>query len=305
MGTIELRDACYSYDGKTDIFTNLNCTFSTDDIFCILGPNGTGKSTLLDAIMNLHPLTSGSVILDGKKVGEYTAAEFARKVSYIPQTYHLAFPFQVLDLILMGRTPHLNSMNRPSEKDYDKVMEAVHELGLEPYLDRSCTQLSGGQLQMVMLARAIAQEAEFIVLDEPTSHLDYGKQMETLRLLHKMHERGAGVLFTTHSPDHAFLVCNKVAIMNKGTFECVGDPNEVVTEERLTAIYGIPMQIISYGEDGRGKVCAPRNAVMASSGAGTGPRTGADADAGAGADVGAGASLDANVGGSAGAGVST
>ena len=257
MGLIELDKACFSYDGKTDIFTDLSCTFSTENIFCILGRNGIGKSTLLNGIMNLLPLRSGRVVLDGQDLKSYRPDELARKISYIPQTYHLVFPFKVVDMILMGRTPHLNSLNRPTQEDYDKVMAAVEELGLEPYLERSCTQLSGGQLQMVMLARAIAQEAEFIVLDEPTSHLDYGKQMETLKMLYRMHERGTGVLFTSHNPDHAFSLCDKVAIMNHGTFVSVGSPEEIITPEALSEIYGTDIQIVSYGEDGRGKVCAP------------------------------------------------
>lgn len=257
MGEILLDKACFSYDGKTDIFKNLSCRIGTENIFCILGPNGTGKSTLLNGIMNVLPLSSGRVLLDGREVKSYRPAELARKIAYIPQTYNIVFPFRVLDLILMGRTPHLNDMDQPSEKDYDKVMEAVSALGLEPYLERSCTQLSGGQLQMVMLARAIAQEADFLILDEPTSHLDYGKQMETLKMIHSVHKRGVGVLFTSHNPDHAFILCDKVAVMNGGTFERVGAPEEVITEERLSRIYGTGIQIIPYGPGGASRVCAP------------------------------------------------
>lgn len=257
MGTLELRHATFSYDGTTDIFTDLSCVISTDNIMCILGKNGTGKSTLLNGIMKMLPLRSGSVVLDGRDIREYAAAEFARKIAYIPQTYHMVFPFRVLDLILMGRTPHLNDMNRPSQEDYDRVMEAVLALKLEPLLDRACTQLSGGQLQMVMLARAIAQEAEFLILDEPTSHLDFGKQMETLEMIRRMHERGVGIVFTSHNPDHAFLLCDRVAIMNNGTFERVGSPNEVVNADVLSEIYGTKIEILSYGAGGIGRVCVP------------------------------------------------
>lgn len=257
MGKIELIDASFSYDGKTDIFTHLNCEITTDNIFCILGPNGIGKSTLLNGIMALNPLTSGRAVLDGRDIKDYPPSELAKKIAYIPQTYHMVFPFKVLDLVLMGRTPHLSDMNKPSKHDYDRVMEAVCELGLEPFLERSCTQLSGGQLQLVMLARAIAQEADFLIMDEPTSHLDYGKQMETLRMMKVMNDRGVGVLFTSHTPDHAFLVCDKVAIMNHGTFERVGAPSEVVSAEVLSEIYNTDIEILSYGPDGGGRVCVP------------------------------------------------
>lgn len=257
MSTIELVDASFSYDKKTNIFSHLNCSFSNENIFCILGPNGTGKSTLLNGIMNMLPLTAGQALLDGKAIKDYSPKELARKIAYIPQSYHLVFPYKVIDLVLMGRTPHLNEMNKPSAEDYDKVMDALCQLKLEPYVERACTQLSGGQLQLVMLARAIAQEADFVILDEPTSHLDYGKQMETLRMMSVMHERGVGILFTTHNPDQVFMVCDKVAIMNHGTFERVGAPKEVITADVLSDIYQIDMNILSYGADGEGRVCVP------------------------------------------------
>lgn len=257
MGNICLEKACFSYDGKQDIFTDLTCEITTDNIFCILGPNGIGKSTLLNGIMNLLPLRSGGIFLDGRNVKSYKAKELAAKIAYIPQSYQMVFPFRVLDLILMGRTPHLNDMNRPSIEDYDKVMEAVEALDLTPYLNRACTQLSGGQLQMVMLARAIAQEAEFLILDEPTSHLDYGRQMDTMRLMVQMHKRGTGIIFTSHNPDHAFLMCDKVAIMDARTFIMVGAPEDVITGDTLSKIYKTDINIMQYGKTGKGRVCVP------------------------------------------------
>lgn len=260
-GEILLDHASFSYDGKTDIFRDLSCRITTNNLFCILGPNGTGKSTLLNGIMNLLPLSSGRVLLDGKEVRSYSPPDLAKKIAYIPQSYHLIFPFRVLDLILMGRTPHLNDMNRPSAEDYDRVMDAVTALHLEPYLNRSCTQLSGGQLQMVMFARAIAQEAEFLVMDEPTSHLDYGRQMEVLEMMQTMHDRGVGVIFTSHNPDHAFMLCDTAAIMNGGTFENVGAPEEVITADVLSRIYHTDMKILHYGDDGAGRVCVPSGRI--------------------------------------------
>ena len=254
---INLINASFSYDGKTDIFKDLSCEITTDNIFCILGPNGIGKSTLLNGIMNLHPLSAGRVTLDDIDIKDYRHLELAKKIAYIPQSYQMAFPFKVLDIVLMGRNPHLNDMNQPSKEDYDKVMEAICALELEPYIERPVTQLSGGQLQMVMLARAIAQEADFLIMDEPTSHLDYGKQMETLKIIAKMHDRGVGVIFTSHNPDQAFLVCDRVAIMNHKTFVAVGRPEDVITEEALTEIYKTSVHILKYGEEGEGRVVVP------------------------------------------------
>ena len=134
---ITLDHASFSYDGKEDIFTDLTYEISSENIFCILGPNGIGKSTLLNAIMDLLPLHEGRVLIDGRPVQSYRRAALAKKVAYIPQTYQMTFPYNVLDLVLMGRTPHLNDMNRPSQCDYEKVMEAVTSLGIEDLLDRT------------------------------------------------------------------------------------------------------------------------------------------------------------------------
>lgn len=257
MSTLSIENATFSYDGKTDIFTDLTYSITNKEVFCILGPNGIGKSTLLKSIMNLHPLKKGCIKLDGKDIRSYSHLELARKISFIQQTYKFSFPYKVLDVILMGRTPHLNSMNRPSKKDYEKVMEAVYALNLEDLIYRPCTQLSGGQLQLVMIARAIAQEAEFLMLDEPTSHLDFGKQMQTLDLIKETQSRNIGVIMTTHYPDHAFMVGDKVAIMDKGNFISVGTPDEVITSESLKQIYGIDIRVMDLKSDIGRKVCIP------------------------------------------------
>lgn len=258
MTKITIEHATFSYDGKTDIFADLTYEIDSEQVFCILGPNGIGKSTLLKAILNLHPLKQGRILLDGKDIRNIAPAALARIVAYIPQTYQFTFPYSVLDLVLMGRTPHLNRMAKPTSKDYRTCADALESLGLAALADRPCTQLSGGQLQLVMLARAIAQEAAYIVLDEPTSHLDFGKQMQTLEVIEDIRERGMGVIMTTHYPDHAFLVCDTVAIMQRGRFVAIGSPDEVVTEENLRDIYGVDIQIADFDCGGFSrKVCVP------------------------------------------------
>lgn len=258
MGEISIEHASFTYDGKNRIFHDLTCSIRDGEIFCILGPNGIGKSTLLKSILALQPLCEGRILLNGRDVRRWEPAELARAIAYIPQSTQLTFPYRVLDMIMMGRTPHLNSgWDRPTERDYEKVMEAAQALGLEPYLYRSCTTLSGGQLQLVMLARAIAQEAEFLMLDEPTAHLDFGRTMETLNLILRMKARGVGVILTSHNPDHAFMICDKVALMNGGSFSQVGTPDEVITEENLQAMYRTKLRIIDFEEEKGRKLCVP------------------------------------------------
>lgn len=257
MSEISINDATFSYDGRTDIFTDLSCTIYDGEIFCILGPNGIGKSTLLKGIMNLLKLKKGSVTLDGRDIRAIPPKILAKHIAYIPQTYHMMFPYRVMDVIMLGRTPHLNRMSKPTAIDYQKVEEAIEGLGLQELAFRSCTQLSGGQLQLVMLARAIAQEATFLMLDEPTAHLDFGKQLKTLEMVETMKKKGVGVIITTHNPDHAFLIADKVAIMNHRTFVAVGNPNDVITEENLRDIYDVDVRIRNVFQHLERKVCVP------------------------------------------------
>ena len=254
---LTVDNACFSYDGKTEIFSGLSFSMENREVFCILGPNGIGKTTLLKSLMNLHPLKSGSIRIDGRDLRSFERRELARTISFIPQAVQFTFPYKVLDVVLMGRTPHLNSMAQPSEEDYQYSIDAIRLLGLEHLIYRPCTQLSGGQLQLVMFARALAQKASFLLLDEPTNHLDYGKQMQTLDIIRAMKEQGVGMIMTTHNPDHTFIACDKVAIMNRGAFTSVGPPEEVVTRQNLREIYGIDVDIIDYQGRGQRKVCIP------------------------------------------------
>lgn len=257
MAVLAIENASFSYDGKRDIFTDLNYSITTNQVFCILGPNGIGKSTLLRSMMNLYPLRKGRILLDEKDIRQYPPQELAKKISLIPQNYTFSFPYKVLDIVLMGRTPHLNGMARPSDEDYEKAVAAIEELGLGDLIYRPCTGLSGGQMQLVMLAQAIAQEAEFLMMDEPTSHLDYGKQMQTLEIVADMRRRHFGVIMTTHDPSHAFLVGDKVAIMNGGGFAAVGTPDEVITEESLRMLYELDVRILTVDGGAARKVCVP------------------------------------------------
>lgn len=257
MSIIDIEHASFSYDGKTEIFSDLSYTISSDEVFCILGPNGIGKSTLLKAMFNLLPLKAGCIKLDGVDIRQIPPAKMAKKMAFIPQSHQLVFPYRVLDIVLMGRTPHLNKMVKPSKEDYDIAMDAISSLHLEDLIYRPCNQLSGGQLQLVMLARTLAQGADFLVLDEPTSHLDFGKQMQTLDIIATMKKKQVGIIMTSHYPDHTFLVCDRVAIMGERRFIAVGTPDDVVTEENLSDIYGIDIRVVMQGDGINRKVCIP------------------------------------------------
>jgi iron complex transport system ATP-binding protein len=239
---LEVRDATFSYDGKRNIFEGISFTVEKGEVFSILGPNGTGKSTLLRCLCNLYRLSRGSIAIDDRDITKYGPAG-------LPQIHMPTFPYSVLEVVLMGRTPHLNLMASPSAKDYRIAEEAIETVNIGDIRDKPYTQLSGGQMQLVLMARVLAQEPEILLLDEPTSHLDVGNQMHTIDMIRKLAGKDLAIVVTSHFPDHTFMYSNKVGIMKDRRFIAVGPADDVVTEENLKATYGVDIRIV-YMEGG-------------------------------------------------------
>jgi iron complex transport system ATP-binding protein len=254
---LEVDHASYSYDGKRQIFKDISFTVDAGDVFCILGPNGTGKSTLLRCLCNLYPLGGGSIRIDGEDITRMKPAGLARKIGFIPQVHSPTFPYSVLDVVLMGRTPHLNMLATPSDKDYEIADDAIKTVGIESIRDSPYTELSGGQMQMVLFARVLAQEPEILLLDEPTSHLDIANQVHTIETIKKLAKKGLSMIMTSHFPDHAFLTSNKVGILKNGSFIQIGTADEVVTEKNLKMAYGADIRIMYVGDGINRKIAVP------------------------------------------------
>lgn len=257
MARLEVSGAAFSYDGKRNIFEDISFTVDRGDVFCILGANGAGKSTLLRCLCNLYKLSRGRIIVDGRDIVTMGQAALARKIGFIPQIHTPTFPYSVMQVVLMGRTPYLNTLATPSEKDYAIAEKAIKAVGIEYIRDKPYTELSGGQMQMVLLARVLAQEPEILLLDEPTSHLDIANQVHTIEIVKKLAEKGFSIVMTSHFPDHAFLASNKVGIMKGGRFIEMGDTNDVVTEENLKKAYGADIRIVQIGDGIDRKVTVP------------------------------------------------
>lgn len=255
-GIIEIEDAMFSYDGKEKIFQDINFSINKGEVLCILGPNGTGKTTLIKCLNCLLRLTSGNISLLGEDIYSFKKTDLARQIGYIPQGHNPVFPFTVLDVVLMGRAPHLSSMSSPSKNDYSIANECLKKLNLTNMMKKPYTELSGGEKQLVFFARVLAQKPEILLLDEPTSHLDFGNQMKTLKIINKMAQGGFTVVMSSHFPDHAFISADKVAIMKDCHIIDYGTPQDVITEESLEKAYNIGVQIMDLDE-GR-KICIPQ-----------------------------------------------
>ena len=252
---LEINRGEFSYNGEKMIFEDVNLSLEEGDVLCILGPNGTGKSTLIKCINGLLKLNHGKILLNDQNIYSMNKTDLAKIIGYIPQSHHSTFAFSVFDVVLMGRAPHLNLTSVPGEKDYKIAEEALKSLEILHLKDKTYTEISGGERQLVLIARVLAQQPKILLLDEPTSHLDFGNQIRTLEVINELSKRGLSVIMTSHFPDHAFLSSNKVAIMNHGTIMEMGTPEDVITEDNMKDAYGIDVKILKVDE--HRKACIP------------------------------------------------
>lgn len=254
---LEVNNATFSYNGKKNIFENVSFSVDTGDVFCIIGPNGTGKSTLLRCLCNLYKLNNGNIRIDGHEVSRMRPSALAKKIGFIPQIHTPAFPYTVLEVVIMGRTPHLSMISTPSEKDYTIAEEAIKMTDIDYIKDKPYTELSGGQMQMVLLARVLAQEPKILLLDEPTSHLDISHQIHTIEIVRKLADNGVSLIMTSHFPDHAFMASTKVGIMKNKSFMEIGSADDVITEKNLKSAYGSDIKVVYLGGDIGRKITVP------------------------------------------------
>ena len=251
---VDVKNISFSYDKDSPaVFENISFSIEKGDVLCVLGPNGTGKTTLIKCINGLHKVNEGEVYLNGSSIQTMSFKDISRMVGYIPQGHVPSFPFTVFDVVLMGRSPYVNITSSPKEKDREIAMNALETLGIEDLKDKSYTNLSGGERQLVFLARVLAQEPDLLILDEPTNHLDFGNQIKLLEIIEQLSKLGLAVIMSSHYPDHAFLAASKVAIMKDKGFIDFGTPDDVLSEENLKKAYGIDVKLMEM-DDGR-KIC--------------------------------------------------
>lgn len=254
---LEVRSAVCGYKKKA-VIDGISFSISSSEVLCLLGPNGVGKTTLFKTILGFLKLQGGAICADGEDIAHWSRKKYAQVIGYVPQSHTPPFPFTVIDVVTMGRTAHLSAFATPSKNDRKIAMEALEALGITFLKDRVYTEISGGERQMVLIARALAQQPEILVMDEPTSNLDFGNQMLVLTQIKKLSETGIGVLMTSHFPDHAFLCSSRVALLRPGGFE-IGTPEEIVTEKNLQEVYGVDVRITNTltADGGVVKSCVP------------------------------------------------
>jgi iron complex transport system ATP-binding protein len=233
---IEGRDLTIGYPDRT-VGSGLDVALSTGEVLALLGPNGGGKTTLLKTLLGLLKPKAGEVRLGDKPLDNYSIRERARVVAYVPQVHISTFAFTVETVVLMGRTAHGSLFSRPSGQDRAVAQAALERFGIAALASRPYTMISGGERQLVLLARALAQEPQFIVLDEPTASLDFGNQGKVMREIRALAKSGHGVLFTTHDPNHALRAADRAYLLREGTRIADGPVATVLSREQLEALY--------------------------------------------------------------------
>ena len=244
---LTVNNVSVGYDVGKPLQQYLSFEVKSGEVFCILGPNGCGKTTLFESLLGVQKLLSGRVMIDEEDITSWPAARLATVAAYAAQKHRLDFPYKVKDIVMMGRFIHVpGRFSMPGREDYSIVENAMEDMGIYHLRDKYYTDISGGELQLTMIARSLAQQPQILFLDEPTSALDFGSSARVIKQIRHLADEGYIVVMTTHSPNHAFLCHSRVALLRHGQPAIVGDAFDVITEPNMKKAYGAHVKAVEY-----------------------------------------------------------
>ncbi|MDR0904832.1 MAG: ABC transporter ATP-binding protein [Oscillospiraceae bacterium] len=246
--SVVVENLSFSY-GKRRVLDGVSFEAREGEMLCVLGPNGVGKSTLFNCILGLAPAESGEIRVDGEAVGNIGVRELARRIAFVPQSHAPTFNYSVFDMVLMGTTAHVGGISAPGAEQMLLAENALERVGISHLRERGYMQISGGERQLTLIARALAQQSGVIIMDEPTANLDYGNQLRVLMRVKELVREGMTVIQSTHNPDHAFLFADRVLALIDGRVAADGPPAEAVTESLIESLYGVRVKL-TRGDDG-------------------------------------------------------
>ena len=233
----------FGFPGRT-IGRDVSFALGAGEVLCCLGPNGGGKTTLFRTLLGLLQPHGGSIHVAGAPLSSLSRNEVARRIGYVPQGHLAYFAFTVREFVLMGRTAHLGVFSVPGQRDKDISERSLQSLGIAHLADKPVTEISGGERQLALVARALAQEPKLLVLDEPTASLDFGNQVRVLQRIGALAASGIAILFSSHDPDHAFLCAQRALLLAEGRVLAIGAPRDVIRPDTLERMYRVSVQVV-------------------------------------------------------------
>jgi len=248
---LEARDVCFAYDHGTPVLRDVSVQIAAGEVLFLLGRNGCGKTTFMRCLSGILQPNAGSVLLDGRHIQTIPTPERARSVGLIPQIHNPAFAYTVHDIVLMGRAPHLEMFGKPGKRDHAAADEALERVDMADFRHRPYTQLSGGQRQMVMIARGLAQQCAILLMDEPDAHLDPRNQHHIMELVRSLAHESLTFVISSHTPDHALAYADRVLLLRDGIELALGRASETLTDPLLSTAYDMHTEIICQERDGQ------------------------------------------------------
>lgn len=252
---IKVKNLNFSYDTRP-ILKDVSFSAEYGQILSVLGPNGVGKSTLFRCMLGLIKPGSGEIKIEDKNINHMNAAELSREIAYIPQSHHPVFNFSVFDMVLMGTTSQTGSFSAPGKKQIEIADMALDKLGIGYLKDRGYSNISGGERQLALIARAIAQQAKILIMDEPSANLDFGNRIRVMKTIRQLSEDGYCVIQSTHDPDQAYLYSDRILALYRGNVLAWGTPEDTINNEFISRLYGVDVEVQSLNGDSI-RICVP------------------------------------------------
>ncbi len=248
---LEAKNLSFAYVPEITVLHDVSLKLHDGEMLYILGRNGGGKTTLLHCLAGLIKPAFGQVLLAEKALEEYSATELAQSIGLIPQMHSPAFAYTVQEMVMMGRAPYLSWLGSPNSEDYAIVEDALEQVGLYELRNRPYTEVSGGERQLVLIARGLAQKCQILLMDEPTAHLDLSNQHRVLEIINQLSRQGLCFIISSHAPNDALVYADNVLLLNGGWVTEYGPPKETLTEPMLSSVYGIKTEVLFDWEDGQ------------------------------------------------------
>ena len=241
---ITAKEVKFSYE-KELVLKGIDIEVVKGEVATLLGPNGSGKTTLLKCLCALLKPLTGCVYVDGKDISKMKRGELAKLMGHVPQDHKPPFPYTVIDVVVMGRAPYIGALSIPSKRDYAIAEKTLEIVGISHLKERVYTQISGGEMQLVLIARALAQQPQVLLLDEPTAHLDFKNKILVLKTVRSLAKKeGLAVVMSLHDPNLASMFSDKVYLISKGIVVDRGEPSKVITRDNLEKVYGVNVEVI-------------------------------------------------------------